>query len=55
MGIEKFWSHAKRTLRCYNGTPRAHFHLFLKEAEFRFNYGTPLEQLRRLRRWSRRT
>jgi hypothetical protein len=25
--------------------------LFLKECEFRFNYGTPKEQLATLRRW----
>src|SRR5579859_6817012 len=37
-GIENFWSQAKRHLRRYNGIPRHHFHLFLKEAEWRFNY-----------------
>jgi transposase len=36
-GIENFWSQAKRHLRRYNGIPRAHFHLFLKECEWRFN------------------
>jgi hypothetical protein len=25
----------------YNGSPKAHFPLFLKETEFRFNFGTP--------------
>jgi transposase len=50
-GIENFWNQAKRTLRRYNGIPRAHFALFLKEAEFRFNYGSPRAQLRQLRRW----
>lgn len=44
-GIENFWSQAKRHLRRYNGIPRAHFALFLKECEWRFNYGTP-SQLR---------
>ncbi len=52
-GIENFWSHAKRVLRRYNGIPRKHFVLFLKEAEFRFNYGSPAEQLRQIRRWAR--
>ena len=50
-GIENFWNHAKRTLSRYNGIPRHHFELFLKEAEFRFNYGSPREQLGQIRRW----
>ena len=54
-GIENFWNQAKRTLSRYNGVPRAHFALFLKEAEFRFNYGSPREQLRQIRRWVRQT
>jgi transposase len=37
-GIENFWNQAKRHLRRYNGIPRHHFHLFLKECEWRFNY-----------------
>ena len=37
-GIENFWNQAKRYLRRYNGIPRHHFHLFLKECEGRFNY-----------------
>ena len=37
-GIENFWNQAKRNLRRYNGIPKAHFHLFLKECEWRFNY-----------------
>ena len=44
---------AKRTLSRYNGIPKAHFHLFLKETEFRFNYGTPSQQLRSLKRWAK--
>mgnify|MGYP003879774841 CR=1 FL=1 len=36
-GIENFWNQAKRHLRRYNGIPKAHFHLFLKECEWRFN------------------
>jgi transposase len=37
-GIENFWSQAKRHLRRFNGIPRVHFHLYLKECEWRFNY-----------------
>lgn len=36
-GIENFWNQAKRHLQRYNGIPKAHFHLFLKECEWRFN------------------
>lgn len=50
-GIENFWNQSKRVLRKYNGVPRKHFFLFLKECEFRFNYGTPRQQLATLRTW----
>jgi len=50
-GIENFWSQAKRVLRKYNGIPKSSFHLFLKECEFRFNYGTPKQQLAILKKW----
>ena len=50
-GIENFWNQAKRILRKYNGVPKESFYLFLKECEFRFNYGTPKQQLRTLRKW----
>ncbi len=50
-GIENFWSQAKRVLRKYNGIDKKHFHLFIKECEFRFNYGTPSNQLKVLRKW----
>lgn len=50
-GIENFWNQAKRVLRKYNGINKDSFPLFLKECEFRFNYGTPSQQLRILRRW----
>jgi transposase len=36
-GIENFWGFAKTKLRRYYGIDRRHFHLFLKEMEFRFN------------------
>jgi len=52
-GIENFWSQAKRVLRKYNGIPRQHFYLFLKECEFRFNYGSAKQQLNTLKLWSK--
>ncbi|MBW5388570.1 IS1595 family transposase [Salmonella enterica] len=50
-GIENFWNQAKRVLRKYNGINRKSFPLFLKECEFRFNFGTPSQQLKILRDW----
>jgi transposase len=52
-GIENFWNQAKRVLRKYNGVPRVHVELFVKECEFRFNFGSPRVQLRVLKRWLR--
>lgn len=51
-GIENFWNQAKRVLRKYNGIPKESFPLFLKECEFRFNYGTPKQQLNILKEWA---
>ena len=50
-GIENFWNQVKRVLRKYNGIDRKSFPLFLKECEFRFNFGLPKEQLKTLRKW----
>ncbi len=50
-GIENFWSQAKRILQKYNGIDQKNFPLFLKECEFRFNFGAPKEQLKTLRKW----
>ena len=36
-GIENFWNQAKRHMRKFNGVPKQHFHLYLKECEWRFN------------------
>lgn len=36
-GIDNFWNQAKRHPRRFNGIPKSHFHLFLKECEWRFN------------------
>jgi len=51
-GIENFWNQAKRHLRRFNGIPKAHFHLFLKECEWRFNYRPTDRLLRTLRKWT---
>jgi len=53
-GIENFWGQAKRHLRKYNGIPKEHFHLFLKECEWRFNGGSYQEKLKELRRWTKK-
>ncbi len=45
------WNQAKRHLRRYNGILRQHFHLFIKEWEWRFNYGPPDQLLKTLRAW----
>ena len=52
-GIENFWNQAKRVLRKYNGIPKASFFLFLKECEFRFNMGSPAQQLQTLKLWAK--
>jgi transposase len=50
-GIENFWSQAKRHMRRYNGIPKQNFFLFLKECEWRFNYGDPKALLKTLKIW----
>jgi len=49
-GIENFWNQAKRHMRKFNGVPKQHFELFLKECEWRFNLGSPKEQLNDLKK-----
>ena len=44
-GIENFWNQAKRHLRKFNGVPKQHFGLFLKEYEWQFNNSDPTIQL----------
>jgi len=53
-GIENFWNQAKRHLRRFNGIPKSHFPLFLKECEWRFNTPKPKTQLQQLKRWAKR-
>ena len=50
-GIENFWNQAKRHMRKFNGIPKAHFHLFLKECEWRFNNPNTKSQLKQLKQW----
>lgn len=50
-GIENFWNQAKRHLRKYNGIPKQHLPLFLKECEFRFNISPITKQLSLLKKW----
>ena len=53
-GIENFWNQAKRHMRKFNGVPREHFALYLKECEWRFNTPAPKRQLTMLRQWVRK-
>ncbi len=50
-GIENFWNQAKRHMRKFNGVPKAHFGVFLKECEWRFNNPEPKAQLQQLKQW----
>ena len=50
-GIENFWNQAKRHMRKFNGVPKEHFGLFLKDCEWRFNNSDPSAQLKQLRQW----
>lgn len=50
-GIENFWNQAKRHMRKFNGIPAKHFHLFLKECEWRFNNTNPRSQFKQLKQW----
>ena len=52
-GIENFWNQAKRHLRRYNGVPKSHFHLFLKECEWRFNHRPASNLLKLLTEWAK--
>jgi transposase len=48
-GIENFWNQAKRHMRKFNGVPKEHFELYLKECEWRFNNPKPKHQLKELK------
>ena len=53
-GIENFWNQAKRHLRKFNGIPKKHFYLYLRECEWRFNHSDPKVQLTQLKQWVRK-
>ena len=44
-GIDNFWNQAKRHLRKFNGIPKAHFELYLKECEWRLNHSDIKSQI----------
>lgn len=48
---DSIWNQAKRNLRKYNGNPHSRFPMFLKECEWRFNYGPPKQFLTTLKYW----
>jgi transposase len=50
-GIENFWNQAKRHMRSYNGIPQQHFHLFIKECEWRFNHRPVANLSKLLQKW----
>ena len=50
-GIENFWNQAKRHLRKFNGIPKEHFELYLKECEWRFNNNEIKSQISILKQW----
>ena len=52
-GIENFYNQAKRHMGKFNGLPRDHFPLFLKECEWRFNNPHRQVRMRRIKQWVR--
>ncbi len=52
-GIENFWNQAKRHLRRFNGIPKEHFYLYIKECEWRFNNSEVTAQLKQLKQWAK--
>jgi len=52
-GIENFWNQAKRHLRKFNGVPKSNFYFFIKECEWRFNFGSPKKLLNMLTKWDK--
>lgn len=52
-GIENFWNQAKRHLRKFNGVPKSNFYCFIKECEWRFNFGSPKKLLKTLTQWDK--
>jgi len=52
-GIENFWNQAKRHLRKFNGVPKNQFYFYIKECEWRFNFGSPRKLLKTLKEWTK--
>jgi len=52
-GIENFWNQAKRHLRKFNGIPKNQLYLYIKECEWRFNFGSPQKLLKTLKQWAK--
>lgn len=52
-GIENFWNQAKRHMRKFNGVPKQHFYLYIKECEWRFNFGSARKLLKVLKQWAK--
>ncbi len=48
-GIENFWNQAKRHLRRFNGVPKAHFYLYIKKCQWRFNNSAITTKLKQLK------
>ncbi len=48
-GIEVFRNQVKQHQQKFNGVPKHHLHLFLKDYEWRISAGSPKEFLRQLR------
>lgn len=53
--VRSFWQASARLLRRFNGVPRQHLLLYLKECEWRFNDGTPEARMDTLRNWFMRS
>ena len=52
-GIENFWNQAKRHMRKFNGVPKDQFYFYIKECEWRFNFGKPKKLLETLKKWAK--
>ena len=50
-GVENFCNQAKRHIPHYNGIPKAHFYLFLKECEWRLNHRPASNLLKTISEW----
>lgn len=49
--MDNFWSQAKRHLLNFNRVPKEHFHLYIKDCEWRFNHSDLKSQLLQLKKW----